>query len=128
MTVRCGRGWVGYCNGEEVAGMGIGTEGGMVIGPQTSTTTVNDATTLVCRVRLNLEDSSCSPEVDGDATPNHLWYSTRGNVLLATIPKFSHIEASKQSRALVLCFDRTASEYEKDFCLNALQRRALSDG
>ncbi len=128
MTVRRGRGWVGYCNGAEVAGMGIGTEGGMVIGPRTSTTTVNDATTLVCRVRLvsgeseseavcnplnrrmsgilalwcekllvssllrifcftidnglssrSLEDSSCSPEVDGDVTPNHLWYSTRGN-------------------------------------------------
>ncbi len=43
-------------------------------------------------------------------------------------PKFSHIEASKQPRTLVLCFDRTAGEYEKDFCLNALQRRALSDG
>ncbi len=43
MAVRCGRGWVGYCNGEEVAGIGIATEGGMVIGPRTSTTTVNDA-------------------------------------------------------------------------------------
>ncbi len=30
MTLRRGRGWVGYCNGEEVAGMGIG----MVIGPR----------------------------------------------------------------------------------------------
>ncbi len=65
MTVRHGRGWVGYCNGEEVAGMGIGTEGGMVIGPRTSTTTVNDATTLVCRVRLVSGESEseavCNP-------------------------------------------------------------------
>ncbi len=50
MIVRHGRGLVGYCNGEEVAGMGIGTEGGMVIGPQISVMMVNNATALVCRV------------------------------------------------------------------------------
>ncbi len=65
MAVGCGRGWVGYCNGEEVAGIGIGTEGGMMIGPRTSTTTVNDATTLVCRVRLVSGESEsetvCNP-------------------------------------------------------------------
>ena len=62
MTVRRGRGWVGYCNGEEV---GIGTEGGMVIEPRTSTTMVNDATTLVRRVRLVSGESEseavCNP-------------------------------------------------------------------
>ncbi|KAK0449233.1 hypothetical protein EV421DRAFT_2016502 [Armillaria borealis] len=69
-----GRRWVALCTGEEVAGTRIGTEGGMVIGHHASTTTVNDTATLECRVHLKILHA-----VDGDATPNHSWYSTRGN-------------------------------------------------